>query len=73
MNPKKLDKKEEDYIMFEDDESPVDWTGNNNKEDDYIGKCTYCGIEDVEICPDTGWCDQCQANYAKEQEENELP
>ena len=38
--------------------------------DDYIGKCNGCGKEDVEICPDTGWCEDCRREYVEEQEDN---
>ena len=39
------------------------------KDDDYIGTCNECGREDVEICPDTGWCNECVKRYIDMQDE----
>jgi len=39
------------------------------KRDDYIGNCTACPKKDVEICPDTGWCNDCAKEYYDEEEE----
>lgn len=38
-------------------------------DEDYVGKCNMCGKYWVEIDPLSGECEDCQKEYAEEQEE----
>jgi len=40
-------------------------------KEDHIGECNNCNKKDIEMCPDTGWCEDCQKEYAKEQSEGD--